>query len=176
MDVCIVCVYSVFVLSCVQIAALRWAAPLSKESYRLCKNQEPEKSAKVEQRAVEPQMNFAVLVLLIRSLLERVYFQLCTQYILNWGFLLSYVMQYILYNAHSQRHTTGWMTNGERRTEIELFTLILMQSLYYGYYMKEQNWTSSKIGQFIKVIVIIRLDLYLSVLQPTSTCVFAVVA
>jgi hypothetical protein len=32
-----VCVYSVFVLSCVQVAALRQADPLSKESYRLCK-------------------------------------------------------------------------------------------------------------------------------------------
>jgi hypothetical protein len=32
-----VCVYSVFVLSCVQGAALRRADPPSKESYRLCK-------------------------------------------------------------------------------------------------------------------------------------------
>jgi hypothetical protein len=32
-----VCGYSVFVLSCVQVAALRWADPPSKESYRLCK-------------------------------------------------------------------------------------------------------------------------------------------
>jgi hypothetical protein len=31
-----VCVYSVFVLSCVQVAALRRADPPSKESYRLC--------------------------------------------------------------------------------------------------------------------------------------------
>jgi hypothetical protein len=30
------CVYSVFVLPCVQVAALRWAYPASKESYRLC--------------------------------------------------------------------------------------------------------------------------------------------
>jgi hypothetical protein len=36
MDVC-VCVYSVFVLSCVQVAALRRADHSSKESYRLCK-------------------------------------------------------------------------------------------------------------------------------------------
>jgi hypothetical protein len=36
MDVC-VCVYSVFVLSCVQAAALRRVDHLSKESYRLCK-------------------------------------------------------------------------------------------------------------------------------------------
>jgi hypothetical protein len=32
-----VCVYSVFVLSCVQVAALRRADPPSKEPYRLCK-------------------------------------------------------------------------------------------------------------------------------------------
>jgi hypothetical protein len=32
-----VLVYSVFVLSCVYVAALRWADPPSKESYRLCK-------------------------------------------------------------------------------------------------------------------------------------------
>jgi hypothetical protein len=31
------CVYSVFVLSCVQVAAFRRADPPSKESYRLCK-------------------------------------------------------------------------------------------------------------------------------------------
>jgi hypothetical protein len=31
-------VYSVFVLSCVQVAALRQADPPSKKSYRLCKN------------------------------------------------------------------------------------------------------------------------------------------
>jgi hypothetical protein len=31
-----VCVYSVFVLSCVQVAALPWADPPSKEFYRLC--------------------------------------------------------------------------------------------------------------------------------------------
>jgi hypothetical protein len=31
-----VCIYSVFVLSCVQIAALRQADPTSKEAYRLC--------------------------------------------------------------------------------------------------------------------------------------------
>jgi hypothetical protein len=52
-----VCVYSVFVLSCVQVAALRWADPPSKESYRLCKkNQGTEKAAKVRQRAVEPKI------------------------------------------------------------------------------------------------------------------------
>jgi hypothetical protein len=32
-----VCVYSVFVLPCVQVAALRWADPPSKESYQLRK-------------------------------------------------------------------------------------------------------------------------------------------
>jgi hypothetical protein len=31
-----VCVYSVFVLSCVQVVALQQADPPSKESYRLC--------------------------------------------------------------------------------------------------------------------------------------------
>jgi hypothetical protein len=35
-DVC-VCVYSVFVLSCVYVAALRRADHSSKESFRLCK-------------------------------------------------------------------------------------------------------------------------------------------
>jgi hypothetical protein len=53
MDVCIVCVYSVLVLSCVQVAALRRADPSSKESYRLC-DQETEKAAKVQQISVEP--------------------------------------------------------------------------------------------------------------------------
>jgi hypothetical protein len=37
MDVCM-CVYSVSVLSCVQVAASRRADHSSKESYRLCKN------------------------------------------------------------------------------------------------------------------------------------------
>jgi hypothetical protein len=49
-----VCVYSVFMLSCVQVAALRRAYPPSKESYRLCKNQETEKAAKIHQRTVKP--------------------------------------------------------------------------------------------------------------------------
>jgi hypothetical protein len=31
-----VCVYSVFMLSCALVAALRWADPQTKESYRLC--------------------------------------------------------------------------------------------------------------------------------------------
>jgi hypothetical protein len=47
-------VYSVIVLSCVPVAALRRAHPPSKESYRLCKDQETEKAAKAQQRAVEP--------------------------------------------------------------------------------------------------------------------------
>jgi hypothetical protein len=39
-----VCIYSVFVLSCLQVAALRRIDPPSKESYRLCKrDQESEK-------------------------------------------------------------------------------------------------------------------------------------
>jgi hypothetical protein len=49
-----VCVYPVFVLSCLQVAALRRADPPFKESYRLCKTQETGKTAKVQQRAVEP--------------------------------------------------------------------------------------------------------------------------
>jgi hypothetical protein len=35
MDVCSVCIYSVFVLFCVQAEALQWADPPSKESYRV---------------------------------------------------------------------------------------------------------------------------------------------
>jgi hypothetical protein len=49
-----VCVYSVFVLLSVQVAALRRADPPSKDSYRLCKNQETEKVAEIQQSAVEP--------------------------------------------------------------------------------------------------------------------------
>jgi hypothetical protein len=50
-----VCVYSVFELFYVQVAALRWADPPSKETYRLCKKiQGTEKAAKAQQRAVEP--------------------------------------------------------------------------------------------------------------------------
>jgi hypothetical protein len=57
MDVC-VCVYSVFVLSCVYLAALRLAYHSSKGSYRLCKkNYETEGEARAQQRAVEPLMN-----------------------------------------------------------------------------------------------------------------------
>jgi hypothetical protein len=51
-----VCVYSMFVQPCVQVAALRRADPQSKESYRMCKKyQETEKAAKAQQRAVETQ-------------------------------------------------------------------------------------------------------------------------
>jgi hypothetical protein len=49
-----VCVYSVFVLSYVQVAALRRADPPSKESTDCVKDQETEKAAKVQQTAVEP--------------------------------------------------------------------------------------------------------------------------
>jgi hypothetical protein len=57
MDVC-GCVYSVFVLSFVLVAALLRADPPSKESYRLCKNDyETEEEARAQQRAVERLMN-----------------------------------------------------------------------------------------------------------------------
>jgi hypothetical protein len=45
-----ICVYSVFVLSCVQVEALRRADPPSKESCRLCINQETGKVAGVQQK------------------------------------------------------------------------------------------------------------------------------
>jgi hypothetical protein len=51
-----VCVYSVFVLSCVKVAALRRADPPSKKPYRQCKKDETEE-ARAQQRAVEPLMN-----------------------------------------------------------------------------------------------------------------------
>jgi hypothetical protein len=44
--------YSVFVLSYVQVGALRRADPPSEESFRLCKDQETEKAAKAQQRVV----------------------------------------------------------------------------------------------------------------------------
>jgi hypothetical protein len=46
--------FILFVLSYVQVEALRLADPPSKYSYRLCKREEAEKAAKVQQRAVEP--------------------------------------------------------------------------------------------------------------------------
>jgi hypothetical protein len=52
-----VCIYSVFMLSCVQVAALRWADPPPMESYRLCTGLRTEKAARAKQRAVEPLMN-----------------------------------------------------------------------------------------------------------------------
>jgi hypothetical protein len=53
MDICM-CVYSVFVLSCVYVEALRRADHSSKESYHLCKKDyETEDKARAKQRAVE---------------------------------------------------------------------------------------------------------------------------
>jgi hypothetical protein len=47
------CVYSVFLSSCMYVAALREADPPSEKSYRLCKkNQETDKAAKAGQRAL----------------------------------------------------------------------------------------------------------------------------
>jgi hypothetical protein len=53
-----VCVYSVFVLSCVSIAALRPADHSSKEPYCLCtKDYDTEEEARFNKRAVVPLMN-----------------------------------------------------------------------------------------------------------------------
>jgi hypothetical protein len=49
-----VCVYSVFVLSCVQVVVLRRADPPSKHSYLLCKRLRKWKSGHVLQWVVEP--------------------------------------------------------------------------------------------------------------------------
>jgi hypothetical protein len=50
--------YSVFVFSCVYVAALRRANHSSKEPYRLCKkNYETEEETRAQERAVEPLMN-----------------------------------------------------------------------------------------------------------------------
>jgi hypothetical protein len=52
-----VCVYSVFVLSCICSGFAR-ADPPSKESYRLCNiDYETEEEARAQQRAVESLMN-----------------------------------------------------------------------------------------------------------------------
>jgi hypothetical protein len=57
LDVC-VCVYSEFVLSCVQVAALRRADHPSNETYCLCKKDyETEEEARAQQMAVEPLIN-----------------------------------------------------------------------------------------------------------------------
>jgi hypothetical protein len=54
MDVCIVCVYYVFVMFCVSVAAMRRADHSSKESYGLCiKDYETEEDVRAQQRAVE---------------------------------------------------------------------------------------------------------------------------
>jgi hypothetical protein len=56
-----VCVYSVFVLSCVYVEALRRADHSSKESYRLCKKDyETEEEARAKQRGcrtIDERMN-----------------------------------------------------------------------------------------------------------------------
>jgi hypothetical protein len=49
-----VCVYSVFVLSCVQVAALRRADPRLRNLTDSVKYQEIEKAGKAQQRAAEP--------------------------------------------------------------------------------------------------------------------------
>jgi hypothetical protein len=53
MDIC-VRLFCVCAVPCVQVAVLRRADPLSKESYWLCKRSRNWKAAKVQQRAVEP--------------------------------------------------------------------------------------------------------------------------
>jgi hypothetical protein len=57
MDVC-VCVYSVFVLSCVQVVDLRRADPPSKGSHCMCeKDYETEQEARDQQMAIGSLMN-----------------------------------------------------------------------------------------------------------------------
>jgi hypothetical protein len=57
-NICIVCVQSVFAVSYVQASALRPSDPLSKESTDCVqKDQGTEKAAKVQHRAVEPQID-----------------------------------------------------------------------------------------------------------------------
>jgi hypothetical protein len=52
MDVC-VCVYTVFVLSCVQVAALRRVDPLPRSPTDCLIDQETEKAAKAQRKPVE---------------------------------------------------------------------------------------------------------------------------
>jgi hypothetical protein len=56
MDVC-VCVYSMFVLFCLYIAALRRADPPSKEPYCLCKKYNETEEASAQRGAVDALMN-----------------------------------------------------------------------------------------------------------------------
>jgi hypothetical protein len=49
-----ICVFFVFVLSCVQVVALRRADNSSKSPTDIVKDQETVKAAKAQQRAIEP--------------------------------------------------------------------------------------------------------------------------
>jgi hypothetical protein len=56
-------VYNVFMLSCVEAAALRRPGHSSKECYRLCKKDDgTEEEARAQQRAVEPLMNLCSIL------------------------------------------------------------------------------------------------------------------
>jgi hypothetical protein len=64
-----VCVYSVFVLSCVQVAALRLAVPPSNESYRLCiglsnckRGQGPTKDCKAIRKDADKSLAFSIVL------------------------------------------------------------------------------------------------------------------